>query len=136
MRVMGHNVLAIIVAAIAIWLIGFLIYAVLFAEAWIGWMGIDPTNAEKDNGRMLFMLVMPVLQAVGLSFAVKWRDAPGVMGGLTTGLLMALLFSIAARMYGWVYSAYPGEPTELLGLDSLHFLLTHAVAGAILGAWK
>ena len=36
-------------------------------------------------------------------------------------------------MYGWVYSF---DVNELLYLDSLHFVLTHAVAGAILGAWK
>jgi hypothetical protein len=133
MRFNGHNVLAIVVAAIAIWAIGFLIYVVLFAEQWTAWMGLAEADMDKDNGRMPFMVVMPFLQAIGLSLAVKWRNAPGWLGGLTTGLLMAVFFSIAARMYGWVYSF---EVNELFGLDSMHFLLTHAVAGAILGAWK
>jgi hypothetical protein len=133
MRYNGHNVLAIVVAAIAIWAIGFLIYVVLFQQQWLDWMGVTEAEMEQDNGRMPFMVVMPFLQAIGLSLAVKWRNAPGWMGGLTTGLLMALFFSIAARMYGWVYSF---EVNELFGLDSMHFLLTHAVAGAILGAWK
>jgi hypothetical protein len=130
---MGHNVWAIVVAALAIWIIGFLIYAVLFAEAWMGWMQLTEAEKNTDNGRMPFMVLMPVLQAIGLSLAVKWRNAAGWMGGLSTGVLMAVFFSIAGRLYGWVYSF---EVTELLGLDSLHFLLTHAVAGAILGAWK
>ncbi|MGD9981077.1 MAG: DUF1761 domain-containing protein [Hyphomonadaceae bacterium] len=133
MRYNGHNVLAIVVAAIAIWAIGFLLYVVLFAEQWTAWMGLSEADMEKDNGRMPFMVVMPFLQAIGLSLAVKWRNAQGWLGGLVTGLLMAVFFSIAARMYSWVYSF---EVNELFGLDSLHFLLTHAVAGAILGAWK
>ncbi len=133
MRVMGHNALAIVVAAIAIWLIGFLIYVVLFQEQWITWMGISTDDANKDNGRMPFMIVMPFLQAIGISLAIKWRNQPGWMAGLTTGLPMAVFFSIAARMYGWVYSF---EVSELFALDSFHFLLTHAVAGIILGAWK
>jgi Na+/proline symporter len=133
MRYNGHNVLAIVVAAIAIWAIGFLIYVVLFQQQWLDWMGVTEAEMEQDNGRMPFMVVMPFLQAIGLSLAVKWRNAPGWMGGMTTGLLMAVFFSIAARMYGWVYSF---EVNELFGLDSMHFLLTHAVAGAILGAWK
>lgn len=133
MRVMGHNVLAIIVAAIAIWAIGFLLYVVLFAEQWTAWMGLSEADMDKDNGRMPFMVVMPFLQAIGLSLAVKWRNAAGWMGGLSTGVLMAIFFSVAARMYGWVYSF---EVSELFGLDGAHFLLTHAVAGAILGAWK
>jgi hypothetical protein len=133
MRVMGHNAFAIVAAAIAIWAIGFLLYVVLFQQQWMDWMGVTEEQMEQDNGRMPFMVVMPFLQAIGLSLAVKWRNAPGWMGGLTTGVLLAIFLTIAGRMYGWVYSF---EPTELFGLDSMHFLLTHAVAGAILGAWK
>lgn len=133
MRYQGHNVLAIVVAAIAIWAIGFLLYVVLFADQWSAWMGLTEADMEKDNGRMPFMVVMPFLQAIGLSLVVKWRNASGWMAGAMTGVLMAVFFSISARMYGWVYSF---EVNELFGLDSLHFLLTHAVAGAILGAWK
>lgn len=133
MRVMGHNALAVIVAAIAIWAIGFIIYVVLFQQQWLEWMGVAEADMEQDNGRMPFMVVMPFLQAIGLSIAIKWRSQPGWAAGMLTGLILALFFSVAARMYGWVYSF---ERTELFGLDSLHFFLTHAVAGAILGAWK
>lgn len=133
MRYNGHNVLAIVVAAIAIWAIGFLLYVVLFADQWATWMGITEADMNEDYGRMPFMVVMPFLQAIGLSLAVKWRNVPGLMGGLTTGVFMAVFLTIAGRMYGWVYSF---QPTELFGLDSLHFVLSHAVAGAILGAWK
>ena len=133
MRYNGHNVLAIVVAAVAIWAIGFLLYVVLFAEQWSAWMGLTEADMNEDNGRMPFMVVMPFLQAIGLSLVVKWRNASGWLAGMMTGVLMAIFFSIAARLYGWVYSF---EVSELLGLDSLHFLLTHAVAGAILGAWK
>jgi hypothetical protein len=82
---MGHNVLAIAAAAIAIWAIGFLIYVVLFQQQWMGWMGMTEEQVEQDNGRMPLMVVMPFLQATGLSLAVKWRNQPGWMGGLTTG---------------------------------------------------
>jgi hypothetical protein len=133
MRVMGHNVLAIVAAGVAIWAIGFLLYVVLFQEQWMAWMGVSMEDADKDNGRMPFMVVMPFLIATGLSLAIKWRDRPGWFEGLKIGIVMAVFLTVAGRMYGWVYS---WEPTELFGLDTLHFLLTHAVAGAILGAWK
>lgn len=133
MRYMGHNVLAIVAAAVAIWAIGFLLYVVLFQQQWMTWMGLTEEQLETGSGRMPFMVAMPFLQAIGLSLAIKWRNQPGWLAGLTVGVLMAIFFSIAARMYGWVYSF---EASELFGLDSLHFLLTHAAAGAILGAWK
>ncbi len=134
MRVQGHNVLAIVAAAIAIWAIGFLIYVVLFQAQWMEWTGITEAAVAEDGGaRMPFMIVMPFLTAIGLSMIVKWRNASGWMAGLMTGALVAVFITIAGRMYGWVYSF---EPTELFGLDSAHFLLSHAAAGAILAAWK
>lgn len=81
MRYQGHNVLAIVAGAVAIWAIGFLIYVVLFQEQWLQWMGVSEADMEKDNGRMAFMVVMPFLQAIGLSLAIKWRNVSGLMGG-------------------------------------------------------
>lgn len=133
MRVMGHNVLAVAVAAVAIWAIGLLLYVFLFQQQWTEWMGLAPADMEKDNGRMPLMVVMPVLTAIGISLVIKWRDRPGWFDGMKVGLLLAIFLTIAGRMYGWVYSF---ERTELFGLDTLHFLLTHMAAGAILGAWK
>jgi len=133
MRVMGHNVLAIAAAAVAIWAIGLLLYVFLFQQQWLEWMGVSETDMEKENGRLPLMVVMPVLTAIGISMVIKWRDRPGWFDGLKVGLLLAIFLTIAGRMYGWVYSF---ERTELFGLDTLHFLLTHMAAGAILGAWK
>ncbi len=133
MRVMGLNLMAVIAAAAAIWLIGFLLYAVLFAELWTQWMGWSPAETERGAARMPFMVVMPALQAFGIALVIKWRDEPGWFDGLKVGLALALFLTVAGRMYGWVYSF---ERTELFGLDTLHFLLTHMAAGAILGAWK
>jgi len=134
MRVQGHNVLAIIAAAVAIWLVGFLIYVVLFQEPWMEWTGITEAEVEASGtGRMPFMIVMPFLTAIGLSMIVKWRNASGWIAGLAAGALVAIFITIAGRMYGWVYSF---EPTELFALDSAHFLISHALAGAILAAWK
>ena len=129
MRVMGHNLLAILIAAAAIWAIGFLLYVVLFQQQWMEWMGLSDSEIEGAGGmRRLFMPVMPVLTASGVSRGIKWRDRPGWFDGVKA---RAGGFTIAGRMYGWVYL----EPTNC-SLDTLHFLLTHAIAGAILGAWK
>lgn len=133
MRVMGLNLMAVIAAAAAIWLIGFVLYAVLFAELWTQWMGWSPAETESGAARMPFMVVMPALQAIGIALVIKWRDEPGWFDGLKVGLVLALCLTVAGRMYNWVYSF---ERTELFGLDTLHFLLTHMAAGAILGAWK
>lgn len=134
MRVMGHNLLAILVAAIAIYGIGFLIYGVAIpGEHYMEMAGISAADAEAAQWKMPLGAIMPILIAIGLSFAVKWRNTSGWMGGLTTGFIVALCFLFAERLYGYVYSAEDGR---LLAVDAAHAFITAMVGGAIIGAWK
>lgn len=134
MKVMGHNALAILVAAIAIYLIGFLIYGLIFSEAWVAASGWSEEELQSGMSKMPFGFIIPVLVAIGLSFAIKWRNKPGWWGGAETGLLVALFFMVAVVFYGYVYSPAGGE--SLLAIDTLHQVATAAVGGAIIGAWK
>jgi cytochrome bd-type quinol oxidase subunit 2 len=132
MRVMGHNVLAIVVAAIAIYLIEFVIFGLLIpGDQYEAMVGLSAEQMHSE--RMPIGALPPLLAAIGLSLAIKWRNAPGWMGGVTTALLMALFFAFATSLYPYVY----GAQTEVfLAVDLGHYLVCYAVAGAILGAWK
>ena len=133
MRFQGHNILAIIVAAALMYGIGFVIYGVLFSEQWMALSGVTEDGIAGEEWRMALSPIMPLLQAIGLSCVIKWRNAAGWMGGLATGFWMALFFVFAARLYGFVYGA---EPTGLLGIDTLHLFLINMIGGAVIGTWK
>jgi hypothetical protein len=134
MRYQGHNVLAILVAAIVIYAIGFVIYGLLIpAEQYLAMAGITEEEAAAAQGKMPLGVIMPILIAIGLSVVVKWRNQPGWMAGLVTGLMMAFFFLFAERLYGYVYSAEDGQ---LLMIDAAHAFITAGAAGAVLGAWK
>jgi len=132
MRYQGHNVLAIVVAAIVIFLIEFVIFAVLIpGPDYFAMTGMS--EGQGDAARMPVGAILPVLAAVGLSLAIKWRGRPGMMGGLTTGVLMAIFFAFPTSLYGYVYGAH----TEtFVAINFAHFLVCYAAGGAILGAWK
>lgn len=134
MRVMGHNALAILVAALVIYLIGFLIYGVVFEQAWVAATGLTEEQLKSGMSKMPLGFIIPVLIAIGLSLVIKWRSKPGWMAGAETGFWVALFFLFAERFYGYVYSPAGGE--ILLGIDALHMFLTAVIGGAILGAWK
>ncbi len=134
MRVMGHNVLAIVAAAIAIYAIGFVIYGLLIpAEQYMAMAGLSEDDVAAGQWKMPLGVIMPILIAIGLSLVIKWRNQPGWMAGAMAGFLVALFFLFAERLYGFVYSAEDGQ---LLMIDSAHAFVTAIVAGAILGAWK
>lgn len=132
MRFMGHNVLAIIAAAIAIYAIEFVIFALLIpGDQYMAMTGM--TDGQGDAGRMPVGIVMPILTAIGLSLVIKWRNAAGWMAGVVTALLMAVLLAFSTSLYGYVYGTHT---EQFLAVNLAHFLACYAAAGAILGAWK
>jgi hypothetical protein len=132
MRMMGHNVLAIVLAAIVIYAIEFVIFAVLMTpEQYNAMSGYPP--AADSMARMPFGAIPPILAAIGLSLVIKWRNTPGLMGGLATGVLMAVFFGVAVSLYSFIYG--PNSPA-FIGIDAGHFIVCYGLAGAILGAWK
>ena len=134
MRVMGHNVLAIIVAAIAIYLIEFLIFGMAMSpEQYQAISGYSAASMASGASRMPFGIVPPLLAAIGLSCAVKWRNKAGWMAGAVTGAIMAICFGVGVSLYSFVYG--PND-AAFLGVHLAHFVVSYGVAGAILGAWK
>ncbi len=134
MRLNGHNLLAILVAAIAIYLIEFVIFAVVIpADLYMAYTGVTEAQVADNGWRMPIGFVMPLFAAIGLSLVIKWRNAPGLMGGLTTAVWMAVLFAFGTSLYSYVYGPHM---TAYLPVNLGHFLLCYGVAGAILGAWK
>jgi hypothetical protein len=134
MRYQGHNVLAIIVAALAIYAIEFVIFAILIpAETYMAFTGVTEEQVSATMWRMPIGMIPPLLAAIGLSLCIKWRGAKGPMAGAMTGLLLAVLFAFGTSLYGYVYG--PHE-TNYLPVNLAHFLVCWGVGGAILGAWK
>ncbi|MES1202066.1 MAG: DUF1761 family protein [Pseudomonadota bacterium] len=136
MRFNGLNILAIIVAAIAIYAIEFLMFGVLIpGPDYARMVGMSDAQSQASMAatRMPFGAIMPILAAIGLALVVKWREGVGLLSGFITGALMGVLFGFAATMYSYVY----GAATETWLLVSLvHYIICYGVAGAILNAWK
>ena len=132
MRYMGHNVLAIAAAAIVIYAIEFVIFGVLISpEQYEAMVGL--TSQQMHPGRMPIGLIMPILIAVGLALVIKWRNAAGWMGGLMTGLILAVLFAFPVALYSYVYGSHADA---FLAVDLAHYLVCWGAGGAIIGAWK
>lgn len=133
MRIMGLNVVACLVAAVAMYAVGALIYGALFSDLWMRLTGYTPELLAPHMWKMALSPVMPIVGAVGIALAIRWRKAEGPLAGAATGALVFLLFSFTARLYNYVYGP---EPAGLLALDAAHLLGSHLVGGAILGAMK
>jgi Protein of unknown function (DUF1761) len=137
MRAAGINWGAVLAAAVAIWAIGFVIYAsglVIQADQWMAMSGISEAEMEAvGQSRMPFFVVMPLMTAVFLGVLFKWGNVNGLSKGAQWGAVVALASAIPTLLYGWVYGV---GPIEMTIIDAIHLFLGHVAAGAILGVWK
>jgi len=134
MRSGGIHWLAVIAAAIAIYVIGFVIYGVLVSEDTMKAMtGITESEQAIAMSRLTFSPVMPLLTAVFMAILFKWGSVDSVEKGVKWAIVLALASAIPTVLYGWVYG---GLDTNMTLIDAGHLLLGHAAAGAILGGWR
>ena len=134
MRSGGINWLAVIVAAVAIYAIGFVIYAMLIPEeSWMAMSGMTEESKAIAMSRMPFSVVMPLLTAIFMAILFKWGQVANAAAGAKWALVVALASAIPTILYAWVYG---GNNSEMAMIDGAHLLLGHAAAGAILGGWK
>jgi len=135
MRICGINIVATLVAAVAIYAVGALIYGVLIGpELWMQAAGISKEAMDAVGmSRMPFSPVMPLMTAFGMAFLFKWAGVSGPGNGVKWALLVAFASAVPALLYGWVYGV--GSLSGTL-IDIAHLAIGHSVAGAILASWK
>ncbi|MEO6114064.1 MAG: DUF1761 domain-containing protein [Sphingomicrobium sp.] len=134
MRTGGINWLAVIAAAVAFYVIGFLIYGMIVPEEkLVAMSGMTEADKAVAETRMMFGVLMPIATAVFMAVLFKWAQVAGASKGAQWGLVIALASAVPTVWYGWVYGAMP---VEMSLIDSAHLLLGHIAAGAILGHWK
>jgi Protein of unknown function (DUF1761) len=129
------NYAAVIVAALANYIIGSLWYGVLFTKQWKTLSGIS--EMKLVPGFIVLGLVASFLMSYvldhALIFASGYMKMSGVGGGLMCGFFNWLGF-IAPVTLGVVM--YQKKSWMLWILDNAYWLLSLLVMGAILALWK
>ncbi len=133
MKVMGLKIVPVLVAALAVYLIGFLVYGVLFSAQFQAWSGISEADAAPYMWRMGLGWIMPIALSAGIANLIRERNIKEMVTGLKTGAKVGVFLILACQLYNFVYST---NPWMLLALDSFHILLISTVAGAVLTAMK
>ena len=138
------NVWAVLVAAVASMVIGFLWYGPLFGKVWMGMMGWDkksPAEVESMKKGMtkgyvltfIGALVMAYVLQHALVFASAYLRSTGVSAGLMVGFWNWLGF-IAPVTMGVVL--WEGKSWKLWCFNNAYWLVNLLVMGVILALWK
>jgi hypothetical protein len=145
MHVMGVNVWAVLVGALATMAVGFLWYSpLLFANPWMKLMGYDPNDKakiaemQKSAGAMYTLsLIASVLSAAVLAKIIGVAVVSSPVGAAIVGMEIAfavwLGFVTTVQLTGALFTK---QPAKLYAINTGYQLVCYLVMGAILGAWR
>jgi hypothetical protein len=132
---MRTNYPAVIVCAVAYWLLGAVWYAVLFSKPWMALEGMTSAQAARSSPVLPYIItfVLNLLIAFVLAQICIWRNANTAAHGVAIGLV--LWFGIIGPVTVTTYM-YELRPIELFAINEFYPLVGLCLMGAILGAWK
>ncbi len=130
------NWLAIIVAALAYFMLGAVWYSFLFKNVWIRGSGIDMNSPEAKKGGagiMLMTIVLEFITCLGLAvLAYRLAATGGVISGIKMGLLTGGCFAAIAV---WISFMYQMKPKSMLAVDGGYHILGHVISAIIICVW-
>ena len=131
------NYLAVVAAAVASIVLGFLWYGPLFGKQWATLMKFDKKKmSEMKNKGMgktyVIMTIGTLVTSYVLAHFVDYLDAANFAGALTAAFWIWLGF-FAAVMIGTVL--WEGKPWKLYILNVAYYLVNLSVMATILALW-
>jgi len=134
MQFAGMNLLAIVLAAVASFMFGWLWYGILFSDAWLRACGKTREEMHADNPSPTpFIISFVGLIVMACVLAGVLRHGPGEMtlaSGMITGAFVWLGF-VATTLA--VNNAFRGAKPALTLIDGGHWLGVLLLQGAVIG---
>ncbi len=128
------NLIAVLAAAVAAMVIGFLWYGPLFGKQWIKLMGLSSKdiNKAKQKGMGKLYLINFIAGIVTAYVLAVLVDGMAITSALITGFWVWLGF-FAAVMVGSIL--WEGKPLQLYFLNVIYWLVNVEVMSVILSLW-
>jgi len=132
---MRTNYPAVIVAAIAYWVLGAVWYGVLFSKPWMALEHITIEQAQSVSPVIPYIVsfLLELLIAYSLAQICIWRNANTAGRGASVGVLVWIGFVGPIALMTYMFEM---RPRALFAINEFYPLAGLVLMGAILGAWK
>jgi hypothetical protein len=132
---MRTNYPAVIVAAIAYWILGAVWYGVLFSKPWMALehMTIEQAQSVSPVIPYIVSFLLELLVAYSVAQLCIWRNADTVGRGASVGVLVWIGFVGPIAFMNYMFEM---RPKALFAINEFYPLAGLVLMGAILGAWK
>ena len=130
-KILGLNMLGVLVASLAFFFVGFLWYGLIFSDAWMAAEGLPPEAADAESPVwMAGGFIITILQVIGLGLVMKWKGDASPMEGATTAAVLWFFFALPFAHYAYLYN--PAHNVTLLMIDGSHLLVGWIVSAVVL----
>ena len=136
MKELKINHLAVLVAVVLQFALGFLWYSVLFEEAWMSAVGFDMATIEADPAgaeEWITNIISAVVSMYVLAWLFTKINVTSLVQGLYIGLLIGFSFVILSTMTSGMFAK---DPYGLAWITGGFTTVGLGVGGAVFGAWK
>ncbi len=127
------NWVAVVVATVAGFFLGFLWYALIFGSLWQNLTGITDEMAAASSMPMAFGISILATFVAAWGIAVLIGKGPSMANGVMTGVLASLFFVASMLAQNYVYSM---KPLALWLVDAGFIVALFAVMGGVIGLMK
>jgi len=127
------NFVAIVAAAIAQFVVGFLWFGPVFGKTWAKAEGYSSADMKKKKGMtktMVLHFVTSLLTVFVLANVFKMTGTTGLMNGAYLGFLLALGFGVPVSFGRMLWGK--NKSSELFYINAGHQLVSGALIGAVL----
>jgi hypothetical protein len=136
MKELKINHLAVLVAIVLQFVLGFLWYGPLFGEAWMGMVGLDMVTIEADPAgaeEWITNIVSAVVSMYVLAWLFTKINVTSLLQGLLVGLLIGFAFVLLSNMTSGMFAK---DPYGLAWITGGFTTVGLGIGGAVFGAWK
>ena len=129
----GLNWLAIIVATVIAFVLGWPWYGPLFGKAWMEAIGKTEEDLEPTPMPFIISAFTALLTCIVLAALMNTLGLVGVVDGIVLGLLVGIGFIATAMASD---NAFCGWGTTLFFIQAGYRVTYSVLMGAVLGAWQ
>ena len=135
MKELKINHLAVLVAVVLQFVLGFLWYGPLFGDAWMEIVGLDLATIEANppgTGAWITNIIASVSGIYVLAWLFVKLEVDSFLSGAYYGLLIGFVFVLLSNMTSGMFAK---DPYELAWITGGFTTVGLTVGGAVLGAW-
>jgi len=136
MKELKINHLAVLVAVVLQFVLGFLWYGPFFGEPWMGMVGLDTATIEANPpgaGEWITNIFSAVVSMYVLAWLFTKMNVGTLLKGCLYGLLLGFSFVLLSIMTSGMFAK---DPYGLAWITGGFTTAGLAIGGAVLGAWK